>query len=459
MKHSIFCFCFFLFVGVLFAKNAEVYPVKMSYNSIFTDSNGVKTQKVISDDGFEISVGAELNGTKLKYYVDMQNLTTKDFLLKRNCIQVYEGNYDTDKWNLLDINPSSLVITSGGLSMPDSQKNDDDTELSAEDACLIVGGTILCGLFLIDLCDDGDAGDYKIVDSKHSRFVDKPVRSYNHDSYPWISFWLFNGVSNTYDSSVVNQSKEMVLNSSNVTSDSYSAEFSVAVGSGPDYKLRVTLSENEFIDFYFMRTDRNNIVNPWEDRTFGRNGFLFSVALPYIDYIGAYYIYSGEPVGWYFGTAFGIKDSSVKTLGTAYNHNFDDVIMEIYAPYPVSYDSSLYYKYKFEKTGEVSEWSFNMTTGMTFKAFSHTWFMLGCGIDLYECNWYGNFYWKSSADNRNWSAWSLLDNGWINDDMLYPYCTPLVGVNMIFNWIDFAATFEYVIPKGPRFNAMLGFAF
>ena len=80
-------------------------------------------------------------------------------------------------------------------------------------------------------------------------------------------------------------------------------------------------------------------------------------------------------------------------------------------------------------------------------------------IDLYECNWYGNFYWKSSSDNRNWSTRSLLDNGWINDDMLYPYCTPLVGVNMIFNWIDFAATFEYVIPKGPRFNAMLGFAF
>lgn len=463
MKRSIFCSCFFLMVLALFAKNAEVYPVKMSYNSIFTDSNGVKTQKVISDDGFELSVGAVLTGSRLKYYVDMKNLTSKDFLLKQNCIQVYQGNYDTDSWELININPSSLVITSGGLSAPPASTNSNsnsDSELSAEDACLIVGGTVLCGLFLADLCSDSsDSGDYKILDSKHSRYINSSGRNYYHNDYPWFSFWLFNDLTNSYDYSVTNQGDGLSLDSTKVTSDSYSVEFSVEAGSGPDYKMRVTLSDNEFIDFYFMRTDRNNIVNPWSDRTFGRNSIMFTFELPYLDHLGGYYIYSGEPVGWYFGSIFGIKDSSVKIWGTAKNHDFENVIMEQNAPYPPFYDYSLYYKYKFKQNGEAMDWSFNMSAGMTFKSLPHTWLMLGCGIDLYESKKYGDFYWKSSPNNSSWSEWDFLGTGWLKDETLYPFCTPLAGINMIFNWIDFAATFEYVILKGPRFNAMIGFAF
>ena len=271
--------------------------------------------------------------------------------------------------------------------------------------CLIVGGTILCGLFLIDLCDSDSDTDYKIIDTKHSRFVDKPQRIFHNDnSYPWLSIWLFN-------------------------------------------------------DYYFMRSERNNIINPWEDRTYGRHSVLFSMDVPYINSLGGYYIYSGKPVGWYYGAQFGIKTVGRNIYGTAFKHDFDNVIMESNAPYPLNYNSDLYYKYKFKKSSEFDSWFFNMSTGLTVKTFPHTWLMLGCGIDLLEYNWYGTFYSKSSTDSVNWSSWSELCNGWLKDDMLYPFCTPLVGVNLIFNHLDIAAAFEYVIQRGPRFNAMLGFAF
>lgn len=451
---SLFCFCF---SG--FAAKPYVYPVKMSYNTLSTDSRGVKTQTVISDDGYEISVGVLLEDTKLKYFVSMENLASKDFLLKKDCIQVFEGNYDNDSWTLLNINPTSLVITSGGQTIPEAPSASTD-ELSAEDACLIVGGTILCGLFLIDLCDSDSDTDYKIIDTKHSRFVDKPQRIFHNDnSYPWLSIWLFNDYSSTYDSSLISQNQGMVLNSTNVGADYYSVEFSVDAGTGPDYKLRVTLSDKEFIDYYFMRSDRNNIINPWEDRTYGRHSVLFSMDVPYINSLGGYYIYSGKPVGWYYGAQFGIKTVGRNIYGTAFKHDFDNVIMESNAPYPLNYNSDLYYKYKFKKSSEFDSWFFNMSTGLTVKTFPHTWLMLGCGIDLLEYNWYGTFYSKSSTDSVNWSSWSELCNGWLNDDMLYPFCTPLVGVNLIFNHLDIAAAFEYVIQRGPRFNAMLGFAF
>ncbi|MCR4735639.1 MAG: hypothetical protein K5829_11605 [Treponema sp.] len=455
MKRSIL-FLFLLCVfSSLYARSVEVYPVKMSYNKIFTDKNGVKTQTVISDDGYEISVGAQLDNNRLKYYVDMQNLYSKDFLLKQDCIQVYSGNYDTDTWTLMNINPAYLNITSGGISSPNTTPNT-ESEFSAEDACLFVGGTLLCGLFLLDLCDDDNEDDFHVIDNKHSRFVDSPKSFYHTDnSYPWLSIWLFDDRDDYYS---VNQSQGLTLNSSKVTSDSYSVEFSVDAGSGPDYKMRVTISDNEYIDYYFMRTDRNNVVNPWADRTYGRNSFLFSMEVSNFNHLGAYYIYSGQPVGWYFGSIFGITDNSVKTLGTAFNHDFNNVIMESYAPYPDNYNYSDYYKYKFEKSEIYKEWSFNMSTGMTFKTAPHVWLMLGCGIDLFDYKWYGDFYWKSSSDNINWTDWQELESGWLAEDSVYPFCTPLIGFNVIFNWIDLAATFEYVIQKGPRFNAMLGFA-
>ena len=463
MKRICLAVSVFLFCISLFAKEAEVYPVKMSYNTINLSDKGVKTQTVISDEGYEISVGAKLDDAKLKYYVDMDNLTSKDFLLEKNCIQVFEGNYDTDTWTALNISPSSLVITSGGLSFPDSTPSNVRTEpeLSAEDACLIVGGTVLCGLFLLDLCDsDGDVGDYKVIDSKHSRFVTSPSHTIHHDdSYPWLSIWLYNDLSRSYDSSIVNQNQGMLLNSSKVGSDYYSVEFSVDAGTGPDYKLRVTLSQNEFIDFYFMRTDRANIIDPWSDRTYGRHSILTSLTMPYADRIGAYYIYSGEPLGWYMGANFVLDSSEVKTIGTVFNHDFDNVIMEDYAPYPAGYNESMYYKYKFVKTGDSKEWAFNMSTGISLKAFSHTWLLLGCGMDFYDYKWYGDFYYKSRAASENWSDWSKYCEGWLSDDTAYLYFSPLIGFNCIFNHLDIAATFEYVSDKGPRFNAMLGFAF
>ena len=446
--------------NMVFAAKVSVSPVKVSYNQITTDNNGKLQQTVIADNGMSVTVGAELEDETLKYSLYLDNITDPNYLLRQDCIKTYYGNFEKDEWT---------ENTSSAYSNVQTKNSSSDSEISAAEACVIAGATCLCALTLFEICNSSSSSSSSTrrVSSSSSNKVSRvpsspaPVRRSTTTVispapvFNWIIIDSGTRASNSNTSPNYNNVTPGMTESVSVGS-SYAGTFYVPAGVGPDYRVRFIVSKNEYIDFYFSRSDRDNVANPLKDRNYGRHSLLLSCGIPEFNRFGAYYIYSGKTVGVYTGLSIQSQDWDLQNA--AYMENgFNNLTVEDFVPYPKNgNDYNCTYRLNpnsIDDSKTVTD-IVDFTLGLTVKTVPHTWLMIGCGLDIGMNHYYGTI--EGSADGN---AYEVLCKGYVQDNMPVFAAAPQIGVNLIFDHLDFAATYQYSFIDGSKFDLMIGIAF
>lgn len=451
-----------LICSSLFAAKVTVSPVKTPYNEITTDSKGTMKQTVYSDSGMAITIAAELEDDNLRYDLELDNITDTSFLQRQDTIKTYYGNFEKNEWT--ENTTSAFSKNTQTVSTTDA--------LSAAEACIVLGTTCACAFTLFEICKSTDNSPKEVKRRNVSsttrkisarrpaqRVPSQPARSYRGPSFSWV---IIDPVividepkssnrrvnpEDYLDEEIKNGEKNIIVEENIQSSTRYSGSFYVPAGVGPDYKIRIIVSSDEFIDFYFSRSDRDNVANPLKDRNYGRHSILASVNVPGFDTYGLYYIYSGKYVGGYFGINCDLSGAFTNPLGYTDTGKLQDLQID---------NRSGLNNFSFTRDPQIqSELDYiNVIGGITIKTIPHTWLMLGCGVDLVNNYYYGNL----QAEDRNGDAVDLGD-GYIAYYATGVDVIPEIGLNLIFDHLDIAGTFQYSQIKGGIFNLMVGFAF
>lgn len=464
-----------LFAGEKPKNKVKVIPIKTPYNTISTDADGKSTQTVISDSGMEITVDAEIDEEKdLTYNLKITNLRNKDFKLKQDCVKTYYGNFDKDEWTENDSTvyklPKNATTTT---TKTDSNK---DSEMAAA-ACIGVGVACLCGLAIIDFFSSSSKSTPTTKNSKTRRVeprgsgsssprYDSRYRSSPRGSTNFI--WIFVDDDNTdsrsntsnYDSRT---NRDVVVTPvvpetvpEEHTLDTYKGSFVVPCGDAPDYKLRFIVSENEYIDFYFSRSDRDDFVNPFKDRSYGRHSLMVSADTDFEKW-GGYYIYSGAPIGFYLGANLKFNELP-SAIGQTNGSDYSNLYLGYDAPYPTGYDYTKLYQYSLFNIEQQTNPSLGFDLGITIKTIPHTWLMLGCGFEIVDEYSYGTIKYKEVGQPD--SAYQTLTTGWIEREDVEFKILPEIGVNIIFDHLDIGALCQYSLEdQNVNFRIMAGIAF
>lgn len=458
------------------ANKVQIMPIKTPYNTIQTNAEGKSTQTVVSDSGIEITLDAELKDDDLQYNLKLTNLRNKNFKVQQDCIKTYYGNFEKDDWTENDYTVYKLPEQT---TTPQTSTNKSDEETALQ-TCLIVGASCLCALGLLQICNATESSGKKttVKNSKTRRVEPRhtpPSSSRHHSSRGNTNFiWLFiddDAVSSSSDRNTSRNTDDynkrdavvtpVVPEDEEITNpDIYKGSFLVPAGKGPDYKLRFIVSDNEYIDFYFSRSDRDDYVNPFKDRSYARHSLLVSSNLDFSKW-GGYYIYSGAPVGFYLGGSVAASFSG-DTCGTTNGNDFNDIFVNYTAGYPNPYDPYTDYRYGLTN---ISDTIFNTLTvdfGFTIKAIPHTWIMLGCGMDMNKVYKKGDICWKTyyEPDSAYNDSSRKMTTGWIEQDDVEFEFYPEIGINLIFDHIDIGAMCQYsIVRKEASFTIMAGIAF
>ena len=447
--------------NMVFAAKVSVSPVKVSYNQITTDNNGKLQQTVIADNGMSVTVGAELEDETLKYSLYLDNITDPNYLLRQDCIKTYYGNFEKDEWT---------ENTSSAYSNVQTKNSSSDSEISAAEACVIAGATCLCALTLFEICNSSSSSSSSTrrVSSSSSNKVSRvpsspaPVRRSTTTVispapvFNWIIIDSGTRASNSANSNTSPNYNNVTPGITEAVSvgSSYAGTFYVPAGVGPDYRVRFIVSKNEYIDFYFSRSDRDNVANPFKDRNYGRHSLLLSCGIPDFNRFGAYYIYSGKTVGVYTGLSIQSQDWDLQNA--AYMENgFNNLTVEDFVPKNGN-DYNCTYRLNpnsIDDSKTVTD-IVDFTLGLTVKTVPHTWLMIGCGLDIGMNHYYGTI---ERAANGN--DYEVLCEGYVQDNMPVFAAAPQIGVNLIFDHLDFAATYQYSFIDGSKFDLMIGIAF
>lgn len=415
----VFFISIFSFFSV-FAKDVTLSSIKTSYNEIITDDKGNQTQTVKTNTGIELQVQAQIVNKDVQFNIILKNIPY-EYNVSQDCIKTYIGNYNTDIWK----ETTSTVRLNTNKVDP----------LQDANACLVLATTGFCGLSVLDYYYS-NSNRYSSTTSTGNGSVSKSVTIKRPDVNISISVspdfvWLY--------SKALEKNQDAV----SLAPTTYEGSFYIPAEKGPDYRLRIVMSKQEYVDFYFARSDRDDIIKPYKDRSYARHSLMFDMNVPKFDCFGFYYIYSGKPVGFYLGSALHIDNNDIDTLGEISNSNFSN--LRVY-----NFNTPCF----LQDITDNEENYINFDLGLTVKTVSNTWLMLGCSMDFVQKFYYGNSYCETPYHEV-----LFVENGWVKDTDWYFYIGPQFGVNLIFNHFDVAATYTYLFGKGPTFDLLVGYSF
>jgi hypothetical protein len=155
----------------------------------------------------------------------------------------------------------------------------------------------------------------------------------------------------------------------------------------PDYRIVYSDYNNSDLNFYFNRSDRAEIINPWLDKSRARNSLVFSLSPNYNKVDLTYYYSNPSLFGFYTGIAM-------------YNITKDIDDMEI---------------------GDYMGVGQNI--GINLKTIPYTWLLLGLEYS------YG---YQRSATDPNWSTYYDFNIG------------PQIGLNFIINNLDISTKVNWL---------------
>lgn len=471
MKKVILFLISIIFSSYLFADDIFLSVIENSE----TYKNSQNQQYSVSKDGIEINVKAKIENKYVVYDIYLGNIPNSDFIFNKNLIKTYTGNFNTDTWT----ENTSKIKT----HLKNEMSNKEKEEIKEKQKCFVdfleFFGNCCYDTNKVNAYLNGE--EYKKDDndrkSKQVEILGEPdyqlkpkknLKDNQQNKKQMSQLTLITVKPNVVrmdkksdiniDKKTENKSNEDLQNGNEVKYETYLQTLYVPAEKGPDYKIRVTIKDDEYYDFYFARSDRNDIVNPLKDRSYGRHSIMLSTGITDYYRIGGYYIYSGLPVGFYTGFTVDYDSFKYDSYGKVYNHNFTDISMFSSAPTPPFFNVAESYRYSMELSEKIASQLYMFDIGMTVKALPNTWVMVGAAFCYEEKMEYGtiNYYSKpypvASGDGE-------LGKFWVEEDKSYFYFGPQIGVNVIVGYFDIGTTYTYLIGKGSKFDIMCGIAF
>ena len=521
MKKSIFTFLIFCLSSVLFA-NVKLNSVQTSYNSISRNSDGCSQQTVYSDDGMEITAYAKVIDDKIQYTVVIKDIQDANFLLEKDCLQVFSGSIDKDQWEELDYVGGTKtgkvsMEVSDGECYPEAEPSSNVDEQDVLEACVTIGTVVLCTASLIDFFSSSRPVVVKPSRNyRSSRAPKKTPRTryvpyrpsprivyHRHHLFPETTLvWVIDRELNDERKTnvpVYNNRTSTVTTQSEIHGDKYIGTIISDFENGPDYRLRLTVSDDEYIDFYFTRSDKvqkksknKTVTAPLEnqravpevirpDERAERNVEKTREALPVAqikdetyhsiaavtvvpDFAnwGAMYIYNGTGLGFYAG--FKLKFAGIRESDVLGVYDKDSFKM-----YDDSLPSGIYpgtqCQYGFDELYNYNSSEYNIDLGLTLKLFPHTYLMGGCDIGFVNRFKEGTFSYREWDEiNGEWTTWQQYDTGWLKAETTEVLFSPQLGVDFVFGNINLGALFQFTVTDDIKnmpccVNIMAGISF
>ena len=442
MKKKIFLVVFFAVPVLLFSRDFHLLSIEKSGSEINFVDNVVQTEE--SSSGISVSVSpTTIADGEIIFAFDIRNSGQKNYNFDEKSITFYTGNYEKNEWKILDYQYPSVYLESARA------KAITKTVFSAIGLGLSLFNSdipFVPDFFLPPLILPGLNGLPNVVFS--GRFYD-----YSHSP----TFSLFDaallgaGISGLVEG--INEQAHAIpfLEQNLLFSDTIKPENGyfglvyVPEFYKPDLKIEVRVSSGEVLTFYYTRSDRKYIINPWLDRDYGRFSMAFGTTIPHFDEFNFISMYNGTSIGWYFGFNMNFSGYFVEAEGTLYPSG------------KFRFYSGSSKGLSFTKNEKQTHILGGLSTGLTIKTFPYTWLLIGCGFNFYGLKYQGNVYNGSTLIEKN---------VWLDYDRFYFSPTPQVGVSCLVGPIQVASLFEYRFnyaeyTKQSGFNCklMAGFAF
>ncbi len=255
--------------------------------------------------------------------------------------------------------------------------------------------------------------------------------------------------------------KNLLFDSLIPANENYNGIFVVDEKKGPDYKVVFEFSPTEIFVFYFTRSDKDEILNPWKDKNRSRHSVVGGVS-PLFNHFSVYYLWSKpKGVGFYGGLSYR-ADSIGKDIILKTNLDYNLINYDLGYPNPLNKPYKTFYDWKVEYDENIIKYdAFGISGGVTIKTFPYTWLLVGIGIEMLSGRLYdGKLYYRYTGDYQNPSTnYTFYKSGWIMDKKFEVLFAPQLGVNFITNKLDIGAMISYSFKGSFAFDIMAGIAF
>lgn len=397
MKKSLFTVLLLLCCGMLFARDFTVDAIKTDKNDV-TTCYGESVATVTTQNNLEISLSVKpVEDSQLRVCVDIKNLGKETYKFNERNIRSYQGNYDDDSWSETEYIPATQYY----------EQAEDEAHFKTVMAAVGLGIAAIDAGFAPLPPDPFLPGIGHVGPGPRDRHYHVD-RGYHGDPA-----FVGLGIANLFITLDENEDTLTYLNrhllfSEEIKADEgYSGIFFLPANKGPDYKIRMKISKEEIVDFYFTRSDKEEILHPWADTD--RTKFAFTInpgiriESGFGESVGMNFLFCTKDVGGYFGFDAGYGNSA--------------------------------------KYGSVEFMSVN--GGITEKIAPHTWIIGGLGFEYFEA--YKPLS-SDSAKSRYQSTYGFAAG-------------PEIGMNFIFNWIDFGFNVKYKFMGTAETSLAFGMAF
>lgn len=443
MNKRIIDFFIILFIS------STLFAYDFSLNSIETEKNTVtvyrgKSMQTISDDNFLISMLATKNSHGIQFSTSITNYSSTDYLFKENCVTVYQGIYENDTWEKIEYIPATAYF--------EQEKRAAKTE---EIVTAIALGINAANAGYSTVTGSGYTRGYRYT---YTAEVFSPADAAIATTYSIIALDNLQQNNQDYLSFLENN---LLFDSLIPANDNYNGIFIVDERKGPDYKVIFEISPSEQFVFYFTRSDKDEIINPWKDKNRSRHSIVVGFS-PLFNHFSAYYLWSRpKGVGLYTGLSFR-EDSIGKDIILETSLDYDLINYDLGYPNPLNKPYSTFYDWKVEYDKNIINYdAVGMFGGLTIKTFPYTWLLVGIGMEMVSDRLYdGRLYYRYTGDYKNPETdYAFYKKGWIKDKTFEVLFAPQLGVNFIVNKFDFGAIFSYSITGKPSFDITAGLAF
>jgi hypothetical protein len=365
------------------------------FENVKTDDNKITTDRGVEYQSIETSdLVVAMHGNDVEEDVEagvataITNKAEEDYKFKDSMVSVFEGNVDKDEWHMIGNWNADFYY----------QKAEDDA--AREEFQSSLNSFFAVNDAIID-SQDPTSGTDKTDVLLTTMIENQKMRDLLADNRRSLDYL-----------------KSNLLYSSDISeNETYRGLFYFPVNNKyPDYK--VSLDDNEkILNFYFNRSDREQVLNPWLDQERVR----YSVALDTDVFLNrqelTFYALDPHSVGYYIGASF-------------YNI-FED---------PSDLDASDSALYK----------AVGFTAGLDFKIASHTWLLTGMEFTN------GINYLNSASSDV--SSDYVTDSGTASESDVYKFGLQ-IGANWVYNFIDASLKTTWLIGEGVHYQAGLGIAF
>ena len=421
-----------------------IYAYEFAISSIKTNENKVsvyrgKSMQTVQDDNFLISMLATKCENGIQFSASITNFCRENYFFDENCVSVYQGVYEDDIWKKIEYMPASKYYMNEyntiktqaiatGIMMGISASN---AGYSSVNGSGYVGGTRYT--YKANVYSSADASiamtnSYMVLDNMQHR---------NQNYLQYLE-------------------NNLLYSSEIEASGNYNGFFVVDKKKGPDYKVVFEMSPTEQFVFYFTRSDKDEILNPWKDKSHSRHCIVGGISPLFYDgsvHGSLYYMFCRARLfGFYGGFTYRYGTNGIDSFASVKNVSSKPEIEG------VRWLDSDKWDFDYDES-DMKYDSFGVYSGLTFKAFDNTWLLLGTGFDSIV-----NLYYKGDLSYNGYFKESYGDCYLKEEYATGGFFTPQIGLNYITNHFDFGIMSYFPIgfegaEKVGKFNVDILFGF